>query len=80
MRNRVGMMTNLKIGVKDYFRSIIMYDEEPNVNDIVYIINVYDGRGFTPCYYKKRMKMAFDRGFMFKTKKEVIEKVKSLGW
>ena len=56
-----------------------MYDKEPNFNDFVYKINVYDDRGYTPCYYKRSMKMAFDRGFMFKTKKEAIEKVESLG-
>ena len=57
-----------------------MYDKEPDVNDIVYIINVYDRFGFTSCYYKKSMKMAFDRGFIFKTKAEAVAKVISLGW
>ena len=34
-------------------------DEEPNVNNIVYIINAYEGRGFTPCYYKKKNEDGF---------------------
>lgn len=55
-------------------------EKEPNVNDTVYAINVYEKLGFTPCYYKRVMKTALDRGFVFKTRKEAMEKVKSLGW
>lgn len=55
-------------------------EKEPDINDIVYTINVYDKFGFTPCYYKKGMKTAFNRGFVFKTRKEAMAKVRSLGW
>ena len=63
-----------------YDKVIKCEDEEPNFNDFVYKINVYDDRGYTPCYYKRSMKMAFDRGFILKTKAEAVAKVMSLGW